>query len=92
MWHIMLLILAGAVKTSDYFPCFFLQFVRHEAKTNTSVLCRLVQFPYPSIQVRAWPQREERQQMRSSLHQGWPQHEILFMKTAAISFAGIRMR
>lgn len=88
----MLLILADAVKMFDYFPRFFLQFVRHEAKTNTSVLCRLVQFPHPSIQVRARPQREGRQQMQSSLHQGWAQHEILFMKTAAISFAGIRMR
>lgn len=56
MWHAMLLILADALKMFNSFPYMFLEFGRHESKTNTSVLHRLVQFPHPSLHKRPHPQ------------------------------------
>lgn len=63
MQHKMPLILADALKMFNSFPYMFLELGRHEAKTNTSVSHRLVQFPHPSRQIRPHPQRGGSQPM-----------------------------
>lgn len=86
--HTVPLTLADSGKIVDYSSLRFLLVYQHEAKTDASVLNRLVhssRSPGPR-------QEGDSRRILSAPHQGWSQHGILFVQTAVISFAGIRMR